>query len=746
MMKIIYLMKLLVQSYIIGVDEKEVLILDIYYALKTYFGYDEFKQGQKEIINGALNGKDVLGIMPTGGGKSLCYQLPAILLDGITLVVSPLISLMKDQVDSLNEIGISGTLINSTLDDVELNQRIQEIREGKYKIIYVAPERLNTYSFTSLVRDINVSMVAIDEAHCISQWGHDFRPSYTEIPRFIDSFANRPIVAAYTATATKLIVEEIKELLGLRNPIESIIGFDRPNLFYQVVKVSNKLTYTTDYLKNNFLDESGIIYCATRKTVESLTEKLNQHGFKAVAYHGGMDSTIRQRNQDNFILNKVQIIVATNAFGMGIDKPDVRFVIHYNMPQNMESYYQEAGRAGRDGEPSHCTLLYSPSDIVKQKLLIQNSTFSQQRENVLYENLQYLVDYCHTNDCLRNKILEYFDETPVVSSCDNCGNCIDKSEMVDITLESQKILSCVYRIQERYGVSLLIQVLRGSKNKRILEFGLDKVSTYGIMKDYTENTIREIIMTLVSRGYILVTADKFPVLKLSVKSRDVLNGNEIVYHKKHLLEMKSPTKNRGISIEDTLEGFEEDLFSKLKELRYSLSQEKGMAPFMIFHDSTLKEMASYFPQSKEALLTIKGVGLKKYESYGDDFLEIIRGYSLKNEKNEIEIIKEEKLEVNGLIDRYQLTYELYLQNLPLKDIAEKRNFNTNTIIEHLSRCEDKGQIIDWTSFLDNPGKEEKILSAINKVGLDKLKPIKELLTDDITYEDIKIVIVKNELK
>ena len=720
--------------------------MDIYNALKTYFGYNEFKEGQKSIVLGALNGKDVLGIMPTGGGKSLCYQLPAIILNGITLVVSPLISLMKDQVDSLNEIGIPGTFINSTLDDNELNERIQEIREGKYKIVYIAPERLNTYSFTSLIKDIKVSMVAIDEAHCISQWGHDFRPSYTEIPRFIASIPFRPIVAAYTATATKLIVEEIKQLLGLRNPIESIIGFDRPNLYYQVVKVSNKLSYVYDYLKNNFYNESGIIYCATRKTVESVTEKLNQQGFKTVAYHGGMDSVIRQRNQDDFIFNKVQIIVATNAFGMGINKPDVRFVIHYNMPQNMEAYYQEAGRAGRDGDPSHCTILYSPSDIVKQKLLIQSSTFSEKRENILYENLQYLVDYCHTNDCLRNKILEYFGETPAVSKCDNCGNCLDNSEMVDITLESQKILSCIYRVQERYGVSLIIQVLRGSKNKRVLEFGLDKISTYGIMKEYSENTLREIIMALVSREYIIVTADKFPVLKLSVKTRNVLNGSEKVYHKKHLLDIKSVRRKQTLSSYDFSDNLDEDLFLKLKELRNKLSQEKGLAPFMIFHDSTLKEMATYFPQSKEAMLSIKGVGLKKYESYGDSFLQIIKDYSVKNEKKSIKVVKEEKLEDKSLVDRYQLTYEIYLQNFSLKEIAAKRGFSSNTIIEHLSKCVEKGQVVDWSRFLDDPEKEKKILEAINRVGLEKLKPIKELLPEDISYEDIKLVISKNELK
>ncbi len=626
--------------------------MDIYGALKTYFGYDEFKEGQKNIVMGVLNGRDVLGVMPTGGGKSLCYQLPAVLLNGITIVISPLISLMKDQVDSLKEVGIPGTFINSALDDNEMNHRIQKIREGKYKIIYVAPERLNVYSFVSLIKDIKISMVAVDEAHCISQWGHDFRPSYTEIPRFINLLHKRPVVAAYTATATKLIVKEIKELLGLKSPVESIIGFDRPNLFYRIVKVSNKLSYIIDYIKGNYKDRSGIVYCATRKTVESVTEKLNRQGLKAIAYHGGMSSSIRQVHQDDFILGRVQIIVATNAFGMGIDKPDVRFVIHYNMPQNMEAYYQEAGRAGRDGEPSDCILLYSPSDIVKQKQLIQNSTSSEQRERILYENLQYLVDYCNTNDCLRNKILEYFGELTMKKKCDNCSNCLDQSEMVDITVESQKVLSCIYRTQERFGVSVIIQTLRGSRNKRILNLGLDGVSTYGIMKGYSENTVREIIMTLISMGYILVTADKFPVLKLSSKSGDVLKGKENVYHKKHLLEIKAPDKKSNIPSEAG-EAFNEGLFLKLKELRYSIAQEKEMAPFIIFHDSTLKEMSRYFPQNKSEMLSIKGVGLKKFESYGESFLKVIKEYCVTNQIASADKIVEPQ--ITKAVDRYKQT-------------------------------------------------------------------------------------------
>ena len=598
--------------------------MDLQNILKTYFGYDEFRNGQDKLIESIIEGRDALGIMPTGGGKSICYQLPAIALDGITIVISPLISLMKDQVDSLNELGINATFINSTLDNGEFLQILEGIRANSYKIVYVAPERLNTDSFINLVKDISISLVAVDEAHCISQWGHDFRPSYLEIPRFINSLKQRPAVAAFTATATKEIIKEIKRLIGLRNPIEVTTGFDRPNLYYQVLKVSNKSKFLIEYLNENFKTESGIVYCATRKSVESLVKILNDKGFSAVGYHGGMNSDERQNNQDEFILGNKRLIVATNAFGMGIDKPDVRFVIHYNMPKNMEAYYQEAGRAGRDGEKSDCILLYSASDIVKQKLMIQNDDIDPKRQEMLYKNLQYLVNYCNTNDCLRNQILNYFDEDSASDKCKNCSNCIDSSEMVDITLEAQKILSCIYRVNQRYGANMVIQVLRGSKNKKVLEARLDNVSTYGIMKEYSDSAISEIIMTLVSSGYIHMTHDKYPVLKLTSKSADVLSGKIKLHHKKHLLQKKDEKEKASKSIKGGNIDFDIELFEKLKQYRYKIAQEKGLPPYVIFHDIALKEMAAYLPVNKESFLEIKGVGEKKYENYGEGFIDIIK--------------------------------------------------------------------------------------------------------------------------
>lgn len=515
-----------------------------YEILKNYFGYESFRPGQEDIIDAILSHRDALGIMPTGGGKSICYQVPALVLEGTTIVVSPLIALMKDQVDGLNEMGVSATFINSTLSTEETRRRFEEIMAGRHKVIYVAPERLMTDSFIRLTYYMEINFIAIDEAHCISQWGHDFRPSYRDIPKFIALLEKRPVVSAFTATATAYVIDEIKNHLGLQKPYELIAGFDRPNLMYKVLKPTDKFRYVKEYLTDQFTEGSGVIYCATRKTVESLSEKLKKAGFSADGYHGGMASETRNRIQDDFMMDRTKIMVATNAFGMGIDKPDVRFVIHYNMPKNMEAYYQEAGRAGRDGRPSDCFLIYSPSDIVKQKLMIAQNSTSIERDKIQYENLQTLVNYCHTTSCLRNEIRTYFGEEVGEDNCDSCGNCLDDSEFVDMSLEAQKILSCVYRTGQRFGVNMIIQVLRGSKNKKVLDWKLDQVSTYGIIDNMSEGGLRELTMNLIASGYLMMTTDTYPIVKLLPASKPVLKGEEKVLLRKERMEIKEKKKKQ----------------------------------------------------------------------------------------------------------------------------------------------------------------------------------------------------------
>jgi len=657
--------------------------------LKKHFGYTEFRTGQELLIDRILAGRDVLGIMPTGGGKSLCYQLPALLSEGTAIVVSPLISLMKDQVDGLVENGVSCTYINSSLTGAELAARLRDLEKGVFKLVYVAPERLNTWEFVEIAKHINISLIAVDEAHCISQWGHDFRPSYKEIPRFIDRLPIRPCVAAFTATATQFVKEEIKTLLGLRAPFEVATGFDRPNLFYSVAKPQNKLKFVVDYLKR-FEDEasgasqtghpsrasrsalgmgkerrfnaSGIIFCATRKTVDSLTKALKDHGYPVEAYHAGYESAQRKTVQENFMFDRTKIIVATNAFGMGIDKPDVRFVIHYNMPKNMEAYYQEAGRAGRDGEDSDCILMYSPADVVRQKLLMASadsaglgsqadamdafemdvmpvsaSVSEAERETMMHENLQTLVNYCHTHECLRGEILKYFGETPEQATCAKCGNCLNESKMVDMTLEAQKILSCVFRTNQRFGSGTIIKVLRGSKDKKILDWQLDKQSTYGIMGESSENLIKEIIMHLLAQGYLQTSGGEYPLLALSPTSKQLLRGEAQFFVRQDRLdastvsrkEKPDRTKGRGKGSGTGALSLTEaagDLYDHLVALRKRLADEKSLPAYIVFGNATLADMAALKPQTKEEMLEVKGVGEKKYETYGHIFLEAIRGF------------------------------------------------------------------------------------------------------------------------
>lgn len=597
-------------------------------TLKKYFGHDSFREGQESLVDQILSKRDVLGVMPTGGGKSICYQLPALMMPGITVIVSPLIALMKDQVDGLTENGISATYLNSTISYEESSQRESGILNGDYKLVYVAPERLLTDSFIRLFSMVDIDMVAVDEAHCISQWGHDFRPSYRNIPTFLNSIGSRPVVAAFTATATKVVVEEIVQLLELSDPFKLTTGFDRENLLYRVIKPKDKFRFLKEWIETKGDKDAGIIYCSTRKTVESLTEKLSGKGLNVLGYHGGMTSDIRTEVQDAFMKDHTKIIVATNAFGMGIDKPDVRYVIHYNMPRNMEAYYQEAGRAGRDGENSECLLMYSPSDIVKQKMLMTMNDSGPERLVIQRENLQYLVNYCHSDGCLRNEIITYFGESVESEDCGSCGNCLDESDFVDMTTEAQKILSCIYRMKERFGLGVVMQVLRGSKNKRIISLGLNELPTYNILRDLSEGALREIIMNLIARGYIHMTTDEYPILKLTSMSRSVLRGEETIMVKQERVAIKDrkKTRKKKKASADRPDNFDERLYELLADKRTELAEEKGVARYMIFSNKTLESMVIHKPMDEEAFLEVNGVGENKLDKYGQVFLSVIRNY------------------------------------------------------------------------------------------------------------------------
>lgn len=598
---------------------------DKYGVLKEYFGHDSFREGQDRITDSLLGGRDVLGIMPTGAGKSICYQVPALMFEGVTVVVSPLISLMKDQVSALVQSGVAAAYINSSLTHAQYLKVLQNTENGKYKIIYVAPERLCAPAFLEICRSLSISMVAVDEAHCVSQWGQDFRPSYLKIPDFIESLPSRPVVGAFTATATGTVREDIKNLLKLRAPLVVATGFDRPNLFFSVMHPNKKSIALMKLIKER-KGESGIVYCSTRKAVEEVCELLNKNGFTATRYHAGLDEDERRLNQDDFVYDRAPIMVATNAFGMGIDKSNVSFVIHYNMPKNMESYYQEAGRAGRDGRNADCILLYSSKDVRTNQFLINNSEpnpdlTEDEQEEVRRrdrERLKQITFYCTTHKCLRKFILEYFgDKSP--ERCCKCSNCLSNHENTDITVDAQKIMSCVARTGQRYGKKVICDVLRGSKNERLISAGLSRQSTYGIMADCTEKRLRDIIEHLCENGYMTDEGDEYPILRLTPKSRSVLTGSETL---RMMLEI--PQKKKASSAKSAaLSPADEKLLIALKELRRSLAMRQSVPAYVVFSDATLMDMCRIKPKTRDEFMEVSGVGQRKAIRYGEVFLATI---------------------------------------------------------------------------------------------------------------------------
>ncbi|PEP99487.1 DNA helicase RecQ [Bacillus wiedmannii] len=686
--------------------------------LASYFGYSSFRRGQDETIKNVLDGKDTVCIMPTGGGKSICYQIPALVFEGTTLVISPLISLMKDQVDTLVQNGISATYINSSISITEANQRIQLAKQGHYKLLYVAPERLDSMEFVDQLIDMKIPMIAIDEAHCISQWGHDFRPSYLHIHRILDYLPEKPLVLALTATATPQVREDICNTLGINQENTIMTTFERENLSFSVIKGQDRNAYLADYIRQN-QKESGIIYAATRKVVDQLYEDLMKAGVSVSKYHAGMSDTDRNEQQEFFLRDEVSVMVATSAFGMGIDKSNIRYVIHYQLPKNMESYYQEAGRAGRDGLDSACILLYSSQDVQVQRFLIDQSTGESRFSNEL-EKLQNMTDYCHTEQCLQSFILQYFGEEPK-EDCGRCGNCTDDRESIDVTRESQMVLSCMIRTNQRFGKQMIAQVLTGSKNKKVIEFNFHTLPTYGLLSNRSVKEVSEFIEFLISDELIAVEHGTYPTLKVTEKGKEVLLGKENVLRKERV-------ETRQI-VQD------HPLFEVLREVRKEIAQGEGVPPFVIFSDQTLKDMCAKMPQSDSELLTVKGIGEHKLVKYGSHFLQAVQHFIKDNpnyaETVKTEVVTERKKSGKASANSHLETYEMYKQGIDLDEIAKERGLSRQTIENHLIRSFEDGMEIDWNSFV--PAEYESLIETAVQNAEGGLKSIKEQLPNEVSY-------------
>jgi ATP-dependent DNA helicase RecQ len=704
--------------------------------LKDLFGYTAFRNGQKQIITQILDGKNSLGIMPTGGGKSLCYQIPALMLDGITLVISPLISLMKDQVDALNQLGIPATYLNSTVDRYEIEYRLQEIHNKQVKLVYIAPERLE--SFLPMIQEVEVSLVVVDEAHCISQWGHDFRPSYLSIGDIIKQLPKPTIIAALTATATAQVRQDIRDILQISDENTVLTSFQRSNLRFSVLHDQDKITFMEDYI-NRHPKQSGIIYCSTRKEVDSLYQYLLEKSYQVGRYHAGMSEDQREQAQEAFSYDRTPIIIATNAFGMGINKQNVRYVIHFNLPKNIESYYQEAGRAGRDGEESECILLYHGQDVRIQRFLVEQSELSQDRKKHEFQKLNTMYRYCFTQNCLQNTIIQYFDD-PIETPCGKCHNCLaqEDTSTKDYTIEAQKMFSCIRRMKERFGLSMVAKVLKGSKSKKVLDLALDKLSTYGILNDYTEKDIQQFGLILQSEGYIdsyTSSKNNLPLIRLTEKAIQVLKGEQNVYLRP--IQTVSPSNWD----KNTIQTQRSILLDRLYDLRKEFSIEEKLPPYMILSDSTLRAIVDQIPLNKTELLSVVGMAQRKYAKYGSRILEVTASFADEREKPR----EKTTFKQNQNNKSHVITYELFQEGKSIEEISSIRSLSTQTIEDHLIKCHSEGYAINWDELISQEY-QSIIIQAVQDLGASKLKPIKEALPEEVTYFQIKAVIANEQRK
>jgi ATP-dependent DNA helicase RecQ len=704
---------------------------DLHSTLQQYFGYTSFRPLQQEIISDILEKKDVFVLMPTGGGKSLCYQIPSLMQDGLTIVVSPLISLMKDQVDGLTQNGVKAAFLNSTQTSFEQNKIKTQLQKNQLSILYVAPERLMQTSFYEFLKTLPVTLFAIDEAHCISEWGHDFRPEYRMLVRLRTDFPKTPI-AALTATATTRVRGDIIANLKLNQAKQYVASFNRPNLQYEVRPKQSTFEQILQFLEQH-KNQSGIIYCQARDTVEEVAEELQQLGFRALPYHAGLDDKTRHTNQEKFIQEDVDIIVATIAFGMGIDKPNVRFVIHHDLPANLERYYQETGRAGRDGLPSTCLLFFGYGDIATIEYFIRQKE-SEQERNVANQLLKQMISFAESRVCRRKALLEYFGEAWDMQNCENCDNCLVKRNMFDGTVIAQKILSCIFKLEKPFGIVYVTRVLEGSRDKRILQNNHDKLSTYGIVQDYPRQQIKSFIRELIMLGYISESSDEFHTLTLNKTAIPVLKGREKVMLIQPDENLKTIKRSKKFT-----ENYDIRLFEMLRNVRKLIAEDEDVPPYVIFSDVSLQDMCTYFPQNIEQFLQVNGVGRQKMERYGTKFLDVIKQYCQENEiepkqRTNFKRERTSKMHLNG---KSQYTIQ-FKAGKTVEEIAKEKGVKATTVVGHLVDAYLAGADLN-ISHLVPQQKQEAIKKSFKKNGIERLRPIKDDLGEDYSYDEIRIV-------